>query len=88
MVKKELEFVNITQEEDIDDVKSAVFETSSRYLKLALSTDNSKKFSGKKVEVNFLKTLGKQDVVCKGYRESVNQYLVGLDKNKQEIYIE
>ena len=58
------------------------------YLRLALDPANSSKFKGKNVEINFGKSLGELDLANDDYQNAVNNYLIGLDKNKKEIYID
>ena len=82
------EYCSLQSVHDLTNLKHWILHKSQAYMSRCLSENNRKKFIGKQVEINFMKTLSEYDLSDKAYRECVNSYLIGLDKNKSEIYIQ
>ena len=64
LVDQKDEYACLKTDEDVDECKDAIFRLSQKYID---NTNQKQKFKGKKVEVNFLRTLGGDDLNSKGY---------------------
>ena len=82
------DYLPLKKKKDITQCKKQIYQQSLKFLELTLDPANKKKFVSKNVEINFSKTLGCTDLDHEAYRATVNNYLIGLDKNKKDIYIE
>ena len=85
LVDQKDEYACLKTDEDVDECKAAIFRLSQKYID---KTNFKQKFKGKKVEINFTKTLGENDHNSRSYTKKLDEYLINLDKNKSEVYID
>lgn len=85
LVDQKDEYACLKTDEDVDECKDAIFRLSQKYVD---NTNFKQKFKGKRIEINLVKTLGENDLNSKGYTQKLDDYLINLDKNKSEVYIE